>query len=135
MIMRLLLIQLSVLFVLAVLQFLGEAHFLQWRFWWYDIMLHFLGGLWVGLFLVWILRRVEKNASLIFVVVGVLCIGIAWELFEIVIGSPRETRYYLDTIIDLIMDVVGALLGYWWAHALMTRDTMLSIYDKSKTDH
>ena len=39
----------GVLIGIALLHICGVFFYLYWHFWWYDIVLHFLGGLWVAL--------------------------------------------------------------------------------------
>jgi hypothetical protein len=61
-----------------------------------------------------------KQDSLFVVVVAVCCIGIAWEVFEYVLGiSSHELRYWRDTLSDLSFDTIGALFGGMLAHRIL----------------
>jgi VanZ family protein len=46
---------------------------------------------------------------------GIICIGLAWEVFESVYGIAGAEvgtfDYYVDSIKDLINDSVGAIIG------------------------
>src|SRR3989344_6613275 len=93
--------------------------------WWYDVMMHGLGGLWVGLFfLAWhkstpflpsdTLRQVIRLLGL------VLFVGLMWEMFEAgfdytigpqigfgpLWGDPRQGVLF-DSAEDLVLDVAG----------------------------
>ncbi len=79
----------------------------------YDIYMHILGGITIGLFLYALISSfkldlLNKRRNIIF---GVFIIGIIWELFEAyynIAGAPIGTKaYYIDTIKDLINDIIG----------------------------
>lgn len=101
----------------------GYAFDLYARFWWFDRVLH-AGTIlaltyWSAVF---VLRRVLTDAGqhrllLAFVVA---CVGVAigawWEVAEwgfdrVAPGDVIKGKY--DTIIDLVMDTLGAALGGW----------------------
>ena len=98
--------------------------------WWYDVMMHGLGGLWVGLFfLAWhkstpflpsdTLRQVIRLLGL------VLFVGLMWEMFEAgfdytigpqigfspLWGDPRQGALF-DSAEDLVLDMAGGILAY-----------------------
>ncbi|MBI5456792.1 hypothetical protein HY969_03535 [Candidatus Kaiserbacteria bacterium] len=106
---RLLFVQFTLLAVIAFLYFLGFWLYLHWVFWWYDILLHFLGGVWVALAARWIfaLKGIVPPGSWILALV--IVVGLLWELFEVVVGMPRESNYLFDTSLDLLMDVLGSI--------------------------
>jgi len=80
---------------------------------WYDIVMHFLGGLWLSLVAIWILYKymeVRKDAifsTLLFVLIG----AILWEVLEYAIQAIANTPGLLATMPDSISDVVFGLLG------------------------
>ncbi len=82
-----------------------------WKYSWYDTMLHCLGGVSAGVGVAWLLTGINKEKSFTAVLLGVLCIGIVWEIFEIVVGFPREVNYALDTTMDIIMDLAGGVIA------------------------
>jgi hypothetical protein len=100
--------------VLAVAQQFAFAYFLYWRFWWFDVLMHFGGGLVCGL-----MARAMGLKKFTHIVAVVLSVGVMWEVYEVVIGiSMTELRYTTDTAKDLAMDIFGVIVAYgiihWW---------------------
>jgi hypothetical protein len=89
------------------------------QYWWYDIFMHMLGGLAIGLLLSCIILLCCRNARRIkwFIILGVLAVGIAWEFFEIyynLTGYPIGTKlYYIDTALDILDDIIGGCLAVY----------------------
>lgn len=131
---------LTIGFVFASL-FLGEVHGYYTRFWWWDIVLHtssgFLLGI-IGFLLVYVLNETEQiqlkmRAGFVafFAFLFALGTGAVWEIFEFTIDSLFGTDMQktmlgdssglTDTMWDLIVDAVGALLisvlGYGYLKA------------------
>ena len=121
---------LAILFVFAAL-FLGEFHSYYLRYWWWDIALHSISGLLlgiVGFLLVYVLNEskridVHMRAGFValFAFVFAVAVGTAWEIFEFaadrllgtqmqkpMLGDPSGLT---DTMWDLIVDAIGALIG------------------------
>lgn len=83
---------------------------------WYDIMMHILGGVGIALFvLAWVKIHggniIEKRR---FIIICTIIAGLVWELFEMYYGLngyPLWSKmYYFDTIKDLIDDTIGAVI-------------------------
>lgn len=85
-------------------------------FWWYDMPMHFFGGLFTGLLVIVVFLRRQSffeysilKTSFI-VLAAVLVIGVAWELYEhlfdIVAG---RNQIILDSISDIFFDLAGGL--------------------------
>jgi len=108
----------SLALLIALLQFLATRYFLYWEFWWFDIVMHFLGGLFIGVSYLWLLRfeasaQLQKRVPvLVSSFFAVFLVGILWEIFEYVTGMYVETGYTLDTMLDLTMDIVGMMSAY-----------------------
>lgn len=106
--------------LLGALQQLAFAYYLYWTLPWFDIVMHFLGGIVVGGAYVWVVtyempERFKKLRTFFSVFCFALVVGVAWELFEYLIGIDREYTtavWRTDTFIDLVMDVSGAALSY-----------------------
>lgn len=102
--------------LLAVLHIVALELFLYWRFWWFDIPMHFFGGSVVslGLFTLRDLRLLvpERWIKILPIVLATLAIALSWEVFEIYIGVPIEANYVVDTLTDLSMGILGAVVGY-----------------------
>lgn len=108
--------------VIALLHFIAFEFYFYWKFWWFDILMHFFGGLWIGLMALWlvflsgyIIRfHLSYRTAFFTAIFSVIVIGIGWELFEVWSGVLLEEKanYIFDTTIDFIMDLAGAFLGY-----------------------
>lgn len=71
--------------------------------------MHLLGGVSVASFMVWAHDRFVSHTSIVFVVaLGLLAVGVSWEIFEYFAKAPTEANYIIDTVTDVIMDIVGA---------------------------
>jgi hypothetical protein len=107
-----------VLLLITTLHWFGFLYDYYSDIWWYDIILHFLGGLWVFLFTLWFLftqyiKKLLDYVSIRDLVFFVLIVGISWEIFELIMGfeSISNKGYISDTLLDLIMDIIGATIG------------------------
>lgn len=113
-----------------LLQASAIATELYWEIWWFDIVLHFLGGAWVALILLWFFfysgyanaPRIRSLLALFMVAFfSVLIIGALWEWYEWFWGVAFNIEgYWLDTISDIASDVAGGFAGslffvrYFW---------------------
>ena len=105
--------------LIALLHTAATELFLYWLYPWFDTLVHFLGGLFIGLSALWLFFEsryiaLKRSALRAFVVTlgAIIVVGIGWEIFELVAGIPIEDNFVADTITDLSMDVLGAMLGY-----------------------
>ena len=85
--------------------------------------MHFAGGLWVGLSVLWFVflsgrfkRNIPQNALSIFTVgvFSVLAVAIMWEVFEYIVQIvlPRGTPYdILDTMSDIFYGLTGGIVA------------------------
>lgn len=112
---------LSLISLIAILNAYAIEFSLYWSFWWFDILMHFLGGLWVALVSLWgvgvINRRVAQALTrkqiFLLSVVSAIAVGVGWELFEYLSGMfVEQDGILLDTIIDLIMDTIGGIVAF-----------------------
>jgi len=111
------------IWALAIAHMTAEYYHLYWTYRWLDIPMHFVGGVWVALAMVWFcfrsgyVRNVRPLFSLFTAaVIGGLLIGLAWELYEFVVwqvsGSGLPYNYLQDTLMDLTMDLLGGFFAY-----------------------
>ncbi len=127
MIQKQLLVWLSILlYIITFLHLLALYFFWYWSIWWYDIPMHFFGGLWVGGMAFLVYRYVPafsrfrgKHRLYAYVVpfIAVLAVGGLWEVFEFGLDTfiTLEQNDVLDTISDIGMDTAGALLAILYA--------------------
>lgn len=115
--------------ILAIAHSFAVMFSLYWVYLWFDIPMHFLGGIVVALgFLS--LTRVHVRHTLIHGLVltagVVLVVGIGWEVFEHMTNTIALERsqgtLVRDTIGDLVVDVLGGIVGYGTARTVSALD-------------
>jgi hypothetical protein len=103
--------------------FLGEAFDFYERYWWWDVLLH--GGSAVafgiiGLLFALFLFEGDRYAAppwalALIAFTFAVFIGVGWEVFEFgmdqLFGLNMQKSGLIDTMWDLIVDMIGALLG------------------------
>ena len=103
--------------------FLGEVFDFYNRFWWWDLIMHggsAIGFGLIGFVLVFMMFQGDRYAAPPFAVAFfafcfALAIGATWEIFEFgmdqIFGLNMQKSGLMDTMWDLIVDFVGALIG------------------------
>ena len=103
--------------ILGLLHFIAESFYFYWTVFWFDIMMHFLGGISVSLLTLWLISRSKsfensRNsflAKLFTVLVAVLIVSFFWEVLEHLTGTAKALEgYILDTTTDTIFALLGA---------------------------
>ncbi len=97
--------------------------FLYWTTDWYDIVMHFLGGVVIGMIAYLVIDmfsglkivKQTKLAHFSFVFGILLIIGLGWELFEIWTELIDPIADRLDSMMDLVMDSVGGVTAFFYA--------------------
>lgn len=113
--------------LIAILHILAIELYFYWALWWFDVLIHFLGGLWIGLSVLWFVFlsgyvtrfQLQYTNALILTLLSIIVVAVGWEVFEFFVENPLEENYVFDTITDLIMGTLGALSGYGyvvWKH-------------------
>lgn len=104
--------------IIVALHWIGSLYSFYYILDWYDIVMHFLGGAWVVLFFLWIFntqyaKGLSRFTSFLSLVSIVLVVGVLWEALEIymAINSFDEPGYWLDTPMDIVMDLLGGMYG------------------------
>lgn len=108
-----------ILFI-AALNELAVNYYFYWRIWWFDIMMHFLGGLWVGLSALWFYyfsgflknNKNDKRSMFFISLFATILIGLGWEVFELILEVDFSNGYWEDTSLDLVMDIIGAITAF-----------------------
>ena len=112
------------IFVIASI-FMGEAFDFYERFWWWDIALHGSSAIGFGLIgFVFVLMMFEGDRfaappwALCLMAFGLaVTVGVCWEIFEFSMdrgfGMNMQKSGLLDTMEDLIVDVIGAGFASW----------------------
>ena len=120
---------------IAILNFYAYRFHWYWEFWWFDIVMHTLGGIWVASFALWLryfrslaeepITSPKKVSIFILALVAVYVIGGGWELFEFSLDKFITFKIHdaANTASDLFFDGVGSIVG-----AIL----FLSVYNKYK---
>ncbi|MBM2817770.1 MAG: seg [Parcubacteria group bacterium] len=108
--------------IVAALHFSALQFYLYWRFWWFDILTHFLGGFWVALSFLWLffqfgfvnIIKNNKSYNLAVAFLASLFVGVMWEAFEYYFGIAvtDASNYITDTAMDISFDLVGGFAAY-----------------------
>lgn len=102
---------------------LGEVFDFYNRFWWWDLVMHggsAIGFGLIGFVLVFMMFQGDRYAAPPFAVAFfafcfALAIGAVWEIFEFgmdqIFGLNMQKSGLMDTMWDMIMNLVGAIIG------------------------
>jgi glycopeptide antibiotics resistance protein len=102
---------------------------LYWTVWWLDIVMHFLGGVWLVFVwrtltdLTWLKER-YWNRGMIFAFT--LFIMILWEYFGIYVEQGFKDGFVSDTIGDIMFGVCGVVFGVWLIRCLQSPSDTIS---------
>lgn len=116
---RLFILQALLVLVIGVVHFISLEYYLYWQFPLLNRVVHFAGGVWVALAGVWLLSSVGFRLRLHTMIGIVIAVGVAWEIFEILIGMTKEVDYAYDTMMDLVMDTAGGICGFLYAKRML----------------
>ncbi len=120
---KILKIILGLIVAIAILHTVAIYFYLYYELWWFDILMHFVGGFWTVLFFLWLLvfsgaflLDVERKnpAILYFLATSFLVIvAVFWEIFELKFGltSLNDFDYIQDTVSDIFSAFAGGLLA------------------------
>lgn len=114
--------------LIAVLSFVAIQFGFYIKFWYTDIFMHFIGGLFVGSFFLWFwfysgyFRNLKfwQNKKFLCIFLSTLTVVILWEIFEYSLGLNKSPEgYVLDTAVDMILGILGAITAYRVLNAKM----------------
>ncbi|NCS98796.1 hypothetical protein GW764_01270 [Candidatus Parcubacteria bacterium] len=109
--------------LIAILHYISLELYLYWTISWFDILMHFLGGFLIAIFVILVLysysdfESLKKHKIFLFsLIVGMtLVVGLGWELWEIFVGFTDAINDLGDTILDIVMDVIGAFSAIYYS--------------------
>ncbi len=144
-------LELIILIFIYASIFLGEAHNYYYKYHWWDLMLHTLSAIVLGLLgfiFVYALNK-DMNVSLklnpffisLFSFSFALSVGTLWEIFEFFmdyfLGFNMQKSGLVDTMTDLMVDAIGALvisfLGYYYSKKI-DKSILKKLYQKFKKE-
>ena len=101
------------IFWILIVNFLANKFYWYFSIWYLDMIMHFLGGLWVGLVSIY-LFSFNKNFFWAFKILGIVFfIGLGWELFEIIVNDviTKNPLNFLDISSDIFFDLAGGAMA------------------------
>lgn len=107
----------------AATHLIASAGSLYWYYWWFDIFMHFWGGLLLGLGVHALcrLQRIPVKPTFFVVIITLATATISWELFERFTGLYSPIQYILDTTLDVLLGFGGGLLAHFILSHLYNR--------------
>lgn len=102
---------------IGLLNFFALKYNLFWVFKWFDIPMHFLGGVFISFlasyFILFKNINITYTKFLLFNIFAILVFGTLWEVFEVFIGSTSiyDISYCSDTGLDIMADLLGSISG------------------------
>ncbi len=117
---------LSLFVIVVILHYIATTYHLYWKIYEFDSVLHFLGGMTLALFFLWFyfysglfkpLNRKLKN-FIVISILGSISIALFWEIYELIFKRymVQISDYPYDLTMDLIMDVLGASVGFLYGY-------------------
>lgn len=104
--------------LLCVLTVVAHQHGLYDRLWWYDNMMHTLGGIFLAFLGYGLLFRYEARYVVARPILGVLLfifsVGLYWEAYEYAVQLAFPFEHIaspLDSLQDVALDMVGGIIG------------------------
>ena len=108
--------------VFAATHYIATQGAFYWYFWWFDIIMHFWGGILLGLgvHVICSFSRVHVLPTTVVVLSVLAAATVTWELFEWSFGLYLPEGYLIDTATDIFLGFSGGLL----THQLLKTDKM-----------
>ena len=85
--------------------------------WWFDMPMHYLGGLWLGLAMIYFFPpKLGSVKAIMWTIVGVMFFALAWEVFEYFVDEniARNGFDIYDTLSDICFDLAGAFTALFY---------------------
>jgi CDP-diglyceride synthetase len=107
------------IFLIFIANFLANKFYWYSSIWYFDMIMHFLGGFWVGLAGVYLFQPKEVSFnSVINILLFVFFIGVGWEVFEMLVNDVivKNSLDFIDIASDIFFDLSGGLCAilYLW---------------------
>jgi hypothetical protein len=108
------------LVLVGVMEYFAEIYYLHWNVWWYDVIMHFLGGACAGTAFIFFyykffkFSQFEKITAIKYTFYFVFLIGVLWEIYELLHGDTKFSDgifFVRDTVSDLIIDSCGGFFA------------------------
>jgi CDP-diglyceride synthetase len=107
----------SLVFFIFVINTLANKFYWYSSIWYFDMPMHFLGGFWLALVLIYLFPLSDSSFKSIYkIILGVLFIGVLWELFELFFKNYVAQNPFngLDALSDIFFDLAGGFTGVFY---------------------
>ena len=118
----------GLIYVIAGIHLLAHWLFLYWTYPWLDSVMHTLAGLWISLFILWLVHHspyregishhvalVHKHGNALIVLGSTFVFGVLWELYQlsahILFDIPFKPDHLADSVSDVLFGIMGAGVG------------------------
>lgn len=104
-------------FFIFIADFLARSFYWYSLIWYFDMIMHFSGGLWVGLVSLYFFPSRYFSSvnfsSTLRVLLCVLFIGVSWEVFELLVDKVVAQNPFnaLDALSDVFFDLSGGAVA------------------------
>jgi|SRR3989344_7693424 len=103
------------IFFIFIVNLLANKFHWYYSFWYFDIIMHFLGGFWLGFGTIYLLGI---HRSIVNILLFVLFLGLGWEVFEFLFNNIIAQNIFdmADSLSDIFFDTIGGLCAilYLW---------------------
>ena len=106
-----------VTFLVYFLNTIATKFYWYYSIWWFDVLMHFLGGVWVTFILFWFFPVTPLSKNYFpKLILGILFVGLGWEVFEIIFNNiiAGITFDLFDTLSDVFFDMLGGVLAVFY---------------------
>lgn len=108
----------GVIFFIFLANFLAVKLYWYGAIWWFDMVMHSSGGLWLGLLFFHFFPNKNSLRMIGKALIFVFLMGAGWEIFEVIVNlfTINDKFDSLDTLSDLLFDVTGGMCAilYIW---------------------
>lgn len=101
-------------FFIFLVNFFANKFYWYYSIWYFDMIMHFLGGFWLGLvYLYFFSPRGSFSKSILQASLFVLLLGLGWEVFEFLVNNYIAQNPFdiIDTTSDIFFDLAGGVLA------------------------
>ncbi len=107
--------------LVSTLHFLATKLYWYNDFFWFDMLMHFIGGIFIGFIALYILYRFKISQNKKFIstikitILTVFVVGLFWEVYEYVVQgfTGAILANPIDSISDLFFDLAGGLYAVY----------------------
>ena len=104
----------SLILIIFLTSLLANKFYWYYSIWYFDMIMHFLGGFWVGLLALYFLISPRLSTGTVLkILLVILGVGLGWEIFEILVDKAlAENPFNLpDTVSDIFFDLAGGMVA------------------------